>query len=110
MDNNYVNNSKLLNEQIKNSFSGMQEYIPIENSYIENILRLNKGKKVSIYQSFSNANQECFNGILEECGKDHIIISDPTSGLWYLLLMPYVEYIKFDEDINTKEQLYHITK
>ena len=33
------------------------EYIPDEQSYIENILRVNKGKKVNIYQSFSDSNE-----------------------------------------------------
>ena len=103
MDNNYLNNSQFFNTR------NDQVYIPVENSYIENILRLNKGKKVCIFQYLNNS-EKCFEGILEACGKDHIILSNPTDGCWYLLLMPYVEYIKFDEDINTSEQFYSITK
>ena len=85
------------------------EYIPTEKSYIENIIRINKGKKISIYQSFSNSNEwrdKEFTGIIEQSGKDHVILSDPTSGNWYLLLMKYIDYIKFEEDINSAEQFY----
>ena len=85
------------------------EYIPDEQSYIENILRVNKGKRVSIYQSFADANEwksKVFTGIIEQSGRDHIILSDPQTGNWYLLLMIYVNFIKFDEPINTVSQFY----
>ena len=117
MNNNYLNSDQFLNaaniKADKNILPINQEYIPIEKSYIENILRLNKGKKISVYQSFPNNNEwknEAFSGILEQCGRDHIILSDPTTGSWYLLLMPYIDFIKFDEEINTVEQFYSITK
>ena len=83
--------------------------IPSEQSYVENILRLNKGKKVSVYQSFADAGEwkdRIFTGIIEQSGKDNIILSDPTTGNWYLLLNIYTDFIKFDEQINTSEQFY----
>lgn len=86
-----------------------KEYIPDEQSYIENILRVNKGKKVSVYQSFADSNEwknKVFTGIIEQSGRDHIILSDPISGKWYLLLMIYVNYIEFEEQINTVQQFY----
>ena len=86
-----------------------QEYIPDEQSYIENILRVNRGKKVSVYQSFADAREwkdRIFTGIVEQSGRDHIILSDPTTGKWYLLLMIYVNFIEFDEPINTVGQFY----
>ena len=85
------------------------EYIPDEQSYIENILRVNKGKKVSVYQSFADAGQwkdRVFTGIIEQSGRDHIILSDPNTGKWYLLLMIYVNFVEFDEPINTIGQFY----
>ena len=80
-----------------------------EMSYIENILRQNRGKKVTVYQTFPDSNEwkdKSFNGIIEESGRDHIILSNPHSGKWYLLSMIYVDYIEFDEEIkyNTKFQ------
>ncbi len=98
MNNNYGNISPYTPAQILN-----------EQSYIENILRLNKGKKVEIYMSFPDSiewKDRVFRGIIEASGKDHIILSDPTNGNWYLLVLIYVDYIKFDESINTSEIFY----
>ena len=73
-----------------------------EQSYIENILRLNLGKMVSVYMNFENSQwgSKIFKGKLEAAGKDHIIISDPQTGIRYLLLSIYLDYITFDEEIN----------
>ena len=120
MNNNYLNNNPNFpgtpiysgniatpNQSMANTT--MNEYIPDEQSYIENILRVNKGKRVSVYQSFADAGEwkdRIFTGIIEQSGRDHIILSDPTTGNWYLLLMIYVNFIKFDEEINTVQQFY----
>lgn len=74
-----------------------------EESYIENILRINKGKKVDVFMSFPDSTEwrnKVFTGIIEESGRDHIILSDPSTGDWFLLLMIYVNYVKFHEKIN----------
>ncbi|XMB67844.1 spore coat protein GerQ [Mycoplasmatota bacterium zrk1] len=73
-----------------------------EQSYIENILRLNLGKLATIYMNFENSQwgSKLFKGVLEAAGKDHIIISDPQTGMRYLLLMIYLNYITFEEEIN----------
>jgi spore germination protein Q len=82
---------------------GAPGQLPIEQSYIENILRLNKGKVATVYMTFENNekwNAKVFKGIIEAAGRDHIILSDPQTGKRYLLLMVYVNYITFDEEIN----------
>lgn len=74
-----------------------------EESYIENILRLNLGKVATIYMTFENNpqwNAKTFKGRLEAAGRDHIIISDPKSGMRYLLLMVNLDYITFDEPLQ----------
>ena len=74
-----------------------------EQSYIENIIRLNKGKIGRFYMTFPDSlewRDRVFSGIIEQSGKDHIIISDPTTGKWYLLLLIYLDYVEFDEKIN----------
>ena len=73
-----------------------------EQSYIENILRLNLGKNVSIYMNFENSTygSKIFKGVLEAAGKDHIIISDPNTNMRYVLLTIYLDYVTFDEEIN----------
>lgn len=80
-----------------------EESMSMEQSYIENILRLNKGKKVTAYVSFPDSiewRDRKFTGIIEEAGRDHLIISDPTTGHWNLILMIYLNYVDFDERIN----------
>ncbi|MFC7062303.1 spore coat protein GerQ [Halobacillus seohaensis] len=83
-----------------NNGNGM---LPEEESYIENILRLNLGKEATVYMTFENNdewNAKVFKGIVEAAGRDHIIISDPQTGKRYLLLMIYLDYITFDGEIN----------
>ena len=77
--------------------------LPMEQSYIENILRLNKGKKVKAYVSYPDSidwKDSVYTGIIEQAGRDHLIISDPTTGKWYLILMIYLNYVEFEEKIN----------
>src|SRR5690554_5305405 len=73
-----------------------------EQSYVENILRLNRGKVATIYMNFENSQwgSKIFRGVIEAAGKDHIIISDPATNMRYLLLSIYLNYITFDEEIN----------
>jgi spore germination protein Q len=77
--------------------------LPIEESYIENILRLNKGKLVTVYLTFENNrewNAKAVKGIIEAAGRDHLIISDPQTGMRYLFPMVYLDYVTFDEEIE----------
>ncbi|WP_163183145.1 spore coat protein GerQ [Neobacillus sedimentimangrovi] len=77
--------------------------LPIEQSYIENILRLNKGKLVTVFATFEGNNQwnaKEFKGIIEAAGRDHVILSDPQSGTRYLIPMIAVDYITFSEEIE----------
>jgi spore germination protein Q len=77
--------------------------LPIEQSYIENILRLNKGKLVTVYATFEGNkewNAKAFKGIIEAAGRDHVILSDPQTGMRFLIPMVAVDYITFDEEIE----------
>ncbi|CAG7652349.1 spore coat protein GerQ [Paenibacillus allorhizosphaerae] len=81
----------------------MPGQLPLEQSFIENILRLNLGKIATIYMTFENNsewNAKVFKGRLEAAGRDHIIISDPQTGMRYLLLMVNLDYITFDEPLQ----------
>ncbi|MBC8081409.1 MAG: spore coat protein GerQ [Gorillibacterium sp.] len=74
-----------------------------EESYVENILRLNLGKIATIYMTYENNvewNAKIFKGRLEAAGRDHIIISDPATGKRYLLLTVNLDYISFDGELN----------
>ncbi len=75
----------------------------VEESFIENILRFNKGKVGTFYftyQGNSRWNSMVYRGRVETAGRDHIIISDPSSGKRYLLLMANLDWVEFDEQIN----------
>ncbi|GAA2712428.1 hypothetical protein GCM10009865_38420 [Aeromicrobium ponti] len=75
----------------------------VEESFIENILRFNKGKVGTFYftyQGNSRWNAMVYQGRVETAGRDHIIISDPSSGKRYLLLMANLDWVEFGERIN----------
>ncbi len=77
--------------------------LPIEQSYVENILRLNRGKQATVYMTFENNtewNAKVFKGIIEAAGRDHLVLSDPETGKRYLLLMVYLDYVTFDEELE----------
>ena len=102
----YSNGMALPNQQTANNYASN---LPLEQSYIENILRLNRGKQVEIYASYPDSTEwrdRIFKGIIEQSGRDHIILSDPTTGEWYLILMIYINYIKFDERIISSSEFY----
>lgn len=75
----------------------------VEESYVENILRMNRGKMATFYMTYENNrewNAKIFRGTIEAAGRDHIIISDPTTGMRYLLLTLNLDYVTFDGPIN----------
>nr|WP_240353705.1 MULTISPECIES: spore coat protein GerQ [Cohnella] len=77
--------------------------LPTEESYVENILRMNLGKVATLYMTYENNsewNAKIFKGVLEAAGRDHIIISDPATGRRFLLLTLNLDYITFDEPLN----------
>src|SRR6478609_825801 len=54
--------------------------LPIEESYIENILRLNRGKIATVYMTFENNTQwnaKVFRGEIEAAGRDYITFEGP---------------------------------
>ena len=74
-----------------------------EQSYIENILRMNIGKRANAYVTFAdtaNNSNKTFSGIIEAAGRDHLIMSDPENGNWYLIKLIYLDYVEFMERIN----------
>lgn len=80
-----------------------------EQSYVENILRLNKGKLATFYFSYPDSvewRDRTYTGIIEAAGRDHIIISEPDSGRRYLLLNIYLNYVEFNEKIDYSPEFY----
>ncbi|GAE26837.1 hypothetical protein JCM9140_2941 [Halalkalibacter wakoensis JCM 9140] len=84
-------------------FAQQEGMLPLEQSYIENILRLNRGKRARFYMTFENNaewNARVFEGIVEEAGRDHIVVGDFEDQNHYLLLMVNLDYVEFFEPIE----------
>lgn len=111
MNNNYYPNPSFpSNDNLGNNTGQMMPPstqanfpLPTEQSYIENILRLNRGKVGTFYFTYPDSvdwRDRAVTGVIEASGRDHIIVSDPKDGRWYLLLLIYLDYVTFDERIN----------
>ncbi|MFJ7756347.1 spore coat protein GerQ [Peribacillus muralis] len=80
----------------------------MEESFMENILRFNKGKIGTFYFTYQGSNKwnsMVYHGRVETAGRDHIIISDPSTGKRFLLLMANLDWVEFDEKINYPQPL-----
>ncbi len=83
---------------------GGTDNLPMEQSYIENILRFNKGKHAKVYVSFPdslNWKDKIFDGRVEQAGRDHLVMS-LEDGRWVLVPMIYLDYVEFDDRIIYK--------
>ncbi len=99
-DNPYAYMNAYMNQQNQSS-SPWQERIP-EQSFVENILRMNIGKVATVYMNFEGSQwgSKVFKGTVLAAGKDHIIIKDLQSEMRYVLLTIYLCYVTFDEPID----------
>lgn len=106
-----LNNNTVPNQKSVPSYEQSQvnpNYVlPAEQSYIENILRLNRGKMAKFHITVPGSiewQDRVFNGIIEQAGRDHIIVSNPNTGEWYLILMIYLDFVTFEEPINYNKE------
>lgn len=104
MNGNYYQTPVFLNDLQRDTYKE-NEYNPnisMEQSYIENILRNNIGKKVRVHASFADSNEwkdRVFVGIIEHAGRDNLVINDKENDKHYLILMIYIDFFEFDEEI-----------
>jgi len=80
-----------------------------EQSYLENILRMNRGKVATIYTTFENNPEwaaKVFKGRVENAARDHVVLSDPQTGMRYVLLMVNIDYLTFDEPLQYEPGVY----
>lgn len=97
--NNYYENpiyqEKHMNNQPNLNFTNLQQ-----STYMENIIKSNIGKKISLYVSFPDSiewRDKIFKGTLESAGTDYILISDENNTP-ILLQSIYVNFIKFENN------------
>ena len=101
MNGSYYQTPVFINDMERDTTQGMN--YNMEQSYIENILRNNIGKKVRVHASFSDSiewRDRVFVGITERAGRDNLIINDIDNGKYYLILMIYVDFVEFSEEIT----------
>lgn len=75
---------------------------PVEQTYVENILRVNVGKKGTFYFSYTGSkswNDKIYTGTLQQAGRDHFIIVSDT-GKTIMLLLVYLLWAEFDEPLD----------
>ena len=106
-----LNNNTIPNQQSVPSYETNKNNTMFdeEQSYIENILRLNAGKRAKLHVTVPGSKEwqdRVFEGIIEQSGRDDIIMSNPQTGEWYLVLMIYLDFVTFEEPINYKKQYY----
>jgi len=95
--NTYFNEEIFPNKNEKNYTPHTNINIP----HIEELIKFNKGKKLTIHMGFPNSNeQKDIIGILEQSNDEYITLSNPQTGVWHLLPTIYIDYITFDENIN----------
>jgi len=86
-----------------------QAGLPEEQSYLENILRMNRGKTATVYTTNENNPEwaaKVFKGRVENAARDHIVLSDPATGTRYVVLMVNVDYLTFDEPLRFQPGIY----
>ena len=104
MNGSYYKTPVFLNdiERDSNMPNNYQVDYPMEQSYIENIIRNNIGKKVRVHASFSDSvewRDRVFTVIIEHAGRDNLVLNDVENNKHYLILMIYVDFFEFDEEI-----------
>ncbi|AMX00847.1 spore coat protein GerQ [Rummeliibacillus sp. G93] len=80
-----------------------------EQSYIENIMRLNRSKPGTFHFSFEHATAQGQNvviirGVIEAAGRDHVILRDIKTNHRFLMPMIYFDYAEFDEPLQYFDQ------
>ena len=81
-----------------------------EQSYIENVLRMNIGQPGIFYFSFERAIAEAVNtrniaGTVEAAGRDHVIVKETATGRQFLFPMIYFDYAEFLGEIKYTPQV-----
>lgn len=74
-----------------------------EQTYLENILRLNIGKLGTFYFTYTGSEDwrdRVYKGIIEEVGRDHFVVRDPKNQKYYIFQFVYFVWTEFDEPIN----------
>jgi spore germination protein Q len=103
MNNTFFNKDIFPNKSYESVKIPNYTVVPFEDSYMDSLIRNNIGKQVCIFVTIPSSNDFRdfkFNGILEQSGKDYVVLSEPSTGKWHLIPSIYINFITFDENIN----------
>ena len=103
MNGSYYQTPVFLNDMERKVVNNDNYNLVSEQSYIENILRNNIGKKVRAHVSFSDSiewRDRVFVGLIEHAGRDNLVIRDIDNNKYYLILMIYLDFVEFDDEIT----------
>lgn len=74
-----------------------------QRDYAENLFKANIGKRIEVYVSFADSiewRDSIFRGILEDAGRDFLLIRDEGSNKRYVLWNVYLDYVVFEGEVN----------
>ena len=73
-------------------------------NYLDHILNYNKGKIAHVQMTFNSggasSETRVFVGHIQAAARDHIILSCSKTGHRFVLLMVYLDFVEFPEEIN----------
>lgn len=75
----------------------------VGQAYLGNVIKLNVGKLAKFYFTYSDSNEwrdKSYIGIIEDAGRDYIMIKDPNSERRYLLSFIYLLWVEFEEEVD----------
>lgn len=101
MNGSYYQTPVFLNEFERDTTEGMN--YNMEQSYIENILRNNIGKKVRVHASFSDSiewRDRVFTGKIVHSTREYTLLKNEQNSEWYVLPSIYLNYVIFNEEVN----------
>ncbi len=91
------------NENNLNSINNLDDKEDNCFQSIIDVLNNNKKKKATIYCAFPNNSNKSFEGIIEDIHNNMIIINEPVSGKWVIIMMKYLNYIEFEEELDISQ-------
>ncbi len=109
MNNNYYQNPifpqniNQTHEALKRNDYTSYNNIKEEQLYIENIIKSNKGKLAKVHITIPGSiewQDKTFEGIIEQSGRDYLIISNNNTMKNELIPLIYITFITFTEPIN----------
>ena len=98
MNNNY-NNPIYPTKDINNiNFSNNIRNELFEEEYIDTIIKKNIGKNAKFYITIptsTNWQDKIFEGIIENVGKDHVLLLNPNTNEKYIIPLIYTAFITY---------------